>query len=387
MKNSKFILILSLILIISFSCNKNKIDAYEYTVPDFSNDGWAVSSTDEVGINTDIICDMMDFIIETPDHNIHSILIFKDDNLVFEEYFEGYLYSSNPPGSNGPLIHYDEFTDHYLASVSKSITSVILGSAIKEGFIDNIDDKVIDLLPEYADILTGEKADITLKHLLTMSSGLSFDESSYPYGDPLNDVTALFNSDDPIEYILSRSLIDTPGSKFMYNSGSTNVIGAIVQKYTEMSLLEFGNDYLFFPLNIEGGTWQALPGGYFFASGGISLRPRGLAKIGYLFLNKGYWEEDRIITEEWINESVSEHIVTEGRTLPWAHAYGYQWWLQDFHANGRTYNSFLAAGWGDQYMIIFEELNMMIVFNCGNYLSSGSISVISLVEDYILEAL
>ena len=88
-----------------------------------------------------------------------------------------------------------------------------------------------------------------------------------------------------------------------------------------------------------------------------------------------------------INESVSEHIVTEGRTLPWAHAYGYQWWLMDFHAVGHTYHAFLAAGWGDQYMIIFEEQNMIILINGGNYLSGGSISPFDLVEDYILEAL
>ncbi len=387
MKNSKILLVLSLFLFTSLNCKKNNINAYVYTIPTFSNDGWEVRSAEDVGLNIKRLSAMMDDINETSDHNIHSISIIKNNTLVFEEYFEGYLYSSNPPGSNGAFIQYDEDTDHFLASVSKSITSVILGAAVKEGYIDNLDAKIIDLLPEYADILTGGKENITLKHLLCMSSGLSWDESSSSYGDPTNDVTALFNSEDPIEYILSRPLLYTPGSEFLYNSGNTNVIGAVIQKYTDMSLLDFGNECLFDALNIQGGTWQILPGNYFFASGGISLRPRGLAKIGSLFLNKGYWKEKQIITEEWISESVTEHITTEGRTLPWAHAYGYQWWIQNFQSNRHTYKSFLAAGWGDQYMIIFEEENMIVIFNCGNYLSGGPISPISLVEDYILDAL
>nr|NQU93455.1 serine hydrolase [Bacteroidota bacterium] len=299
----------------------------------------------------------------------------------------GYLYSGNPPGSNGDYIHYNRETDHYLASVSKSITSVIFGAAVKEGFIDNLDDKIVDLLPEYSDILTGAKAEITVKDLLTMSSGLAWDESSRPYGNQLNDVTALFNSEDPIAYILSRSMMYSPGSEFHYNSGGTNVLGAIIQKKTGMSLLDIGNEYLFDPLNVKGGAWQRMGGNYFFASGGLFLRPRELAKIGYLFLNNGYWEDHQVISEDWISESVSDHIQTKGRTLPLSHAYGFQWWLQDYQVNGRTYHSFLAAGWGDQYMIIFPEEEMMIVFNGGNYLSGGSISPFSLVRDYVLVAL
>ena len=129
MKHFKSLLILSLILIVSFSCKKNRLPDYEYIIPELTDDGWEVSSADEAGLNSNNIAEMMDYINETPDHNIHSILIFKDDYLIFEEYFEGYLYSSNPPGSNGPFIQYDRLTDHFLASVSKSVTSVIAGAA------------------------------------------------------------------------------------------------------------------------------------------------------------------------------------------------------------------------------------------------------------------
>lgn len=387
LKKIRFIAFLFSLLILMSGCKKESISDYTYHIPEASDDGWEVGSSDESGISSVALAKMMDRINSTSGHNIHSILIFKNGKLVFEEYFEGYLYSGNPPGSNGAFTQYDRETDHFLASVSKTITSVLLGVAIKEGFINNVDDKVIDILPEYKDVLTGAKAEITLKQLLTMSSGLAWDESSASYGDPANDVTALFDSDDPLAYVLSKPLLYSPGTQFHYNSGGTTVLGAVIQKYSGKTFLDFGNEYLFDPLNIQGGLWQRLSSGYFFAGGGAFLRPRELAKIGHLFLNNGYWGEKQVITPEWISESVQKHIMTQGRTLPHAHGYGYQWWLEDFQTNDHTYNSFLAAGWGDQYMIIFPAEELMIVFNGGNFLSAGSISQISLVAEYILAAL
>ena len=387
MKNIKGTFLLFSLLILSSGCKKERISEYEYHIPEAAGDGWEVISSDEAGISSVTLSKMMDRINATSGHNIHNILIFKNGKLVFEEYFEGYLYSGNPPGSNGDFIQYDRETDHFLASVSKTITSVLFGVALKEGFIDNVNDKIIDIYPEYKDILTDAKAEITIKQLLTMSSGLAWDESSTSYEDPANDVRALFDSDDPLAYVLSRPLLYPPGTQFLYNSGGTNVLGAIIQKYSGKSLLDFGNEYLFNPLNIEGGIWQRLSPDYYFASGGLFLRPRELAKIGYLFLNNGYWGEKQIITSDWISESVQKHIITQGRILPLAHGYGYQWWLVDFQANGHTYNSFLAAGWGDQYLFIFPVEELMIVFNGGNYWTAGSISPFSLVANYILVAL
>lgn len=375
------------VLLFIAGCDTSTQYNYNYQVPESANDGWQVAALDKEDLSLDKVSEMMDYLEETPGHNLHCILFFRNGKLIFEEYFDGYLYSSNPPGSNGDFITYTKETDHYLASVSKSITSVIFGAAVKQGYIENLDARVVDVLPEYAGILTGDKADLTLEHLLTMSSGLSWDESSTSYEDPNNDVVQLFMSEDPIEYILSLPLIDPPGTQFLYNSGATNVLGAVIQEATGMSLLDFGNECLFDPLQMEGGLWQRLPGDNFFASGGIFLRPRELAKIGFLFLNDGYWGDQQIITESWIAESVEEHIPTHGRTLPLAHAYGYQWWLQDYEVDGQTFPTFLAAGWGDQYMIMFPEEDLIILFNGGNYLSSGTVSPFYLVEHYIIPAL
>lgn len=384
MIKTKIIFILCLIVLSTIGCNKeNNVNNYQYSVPEPSTDGWVVGSVSDVGINVGLITDMMGYINNTANHNIHNILIFKDEKLVFEEYFEGYLYLWDPPGSNGDYITYDKKIDHYLASVSKTITSVIFGAAIKEGFIDNLDEKIINIFPEYADILTGDKADITLKHLLTMSSGLAWDESSTSYENITDDVLAIFNSDDLVAYTLSRTLLHPPGTQFIYNSGGTNVLGAVIEKVSGMSLLNFANEYLFDPLNIEGGSWKQLPSGLYFASGGISLIPRDLAKIGQLFLNGGYWGDHQIVTEAWIDDSVEEHIAT----ISAGTSYGYQWWLKNFHVNGQTYRTYYASGWGDQFMFVFPEQEMIIVINGGNYLSGGSIPLFSLIENFILESL
>jgi len=380
-------LIFSTLFLALMCCSKNNQEPYLYSVPLLADDGWSVGDADKAGLRTGVLSEMMDYIRETNGDNIHNILIFKDGKLVFEEYFEGYLYVSEPPGTNGDYIQYDRETDHYLASVSKTVTSVIFGAAVKEGYITDLDEKVVDIFPEYSNILVGEKANITVKHLLTMSSGLSWDESSTPYGDPANDVTLLFSSADPMAEILNNAMIASPGEEFLYNSGGTNILGAIVEQYTGMSLLDFGNQYLFDPLEVQGGSWQGMAGGLIFASGGLFLRPRELAKIGYIFLNDGYWKDTQVVNEQWIEESTTGHILTKGRTLPLATSYGYQWWVMNFNNGNITYPCFFAAGWGDQYMFVFPGQDMIVVFNGGNYLRSGSISQFSLVRDYILEAL
>ncbi len=368
------------------SCNDENEPGYSYEIPPKTSDGWEVCSSNEVGLDSAQLIEMVDYLASRYVHQIHSIVIVKNDKLVFEKYYEGYLYSIDPPVSKGDFILYDRETDHLLASVSKSVTSVIFGAAVKAGFIANVDTLLVDVLPDYKFILVGEKADITLEHLLCMSSGLQWDEWSTSYEDPANDMLALFHDDDPIEYTLSKPMINSPGDEFHYNSGGTNVLGAVIEKETGMSLLDFANEYLFDPLNVQGGLWDKMDCGYYLASGGIYLRPRELTKIGYLFLNEGYWDDTQIITREWISESIAPHVQTDD-LIPQSDSYGYQWWIMDFHANNQTYDCFFAAGAGDQYMFIFPGQEMIITINSGNFDGAVNMSIIGFVEKYILPGL
>ena len=199
-------------------------------------------------------------------------------------------------------------------------------------------------------------------------------------------MAALFREDDPIEYILSKPMTNSPGDEFHYNSGGTNVLGAVIEKETGMSLLDFGNEYLFDPLNVQGGLWEKMAGGYYFASGGIYLRPRELSKIGYLFLNEGSWDNHQVITKEWISKSITPHIQTDD-LIPQSDSYGYQWWIMDFFANNKKYECFFAAGWGDQFMFIFPDQEMIITINSGNFAGAVNMSIFDFVENHILPGL
>jgi len=385
MKNRGLVFILLGIVLFLGSCNDNE-PGYTYEIPSTTGDGWEVDSADVTGLKSSQLTEMVDYLESRYEHQIHSIVIVKNDKLIFEKYYEGYLYSNNPPGSNGDFIQYDRETDHFLASVSKSITSVIFGAAVKAGFIEDVNALLVEVLPEYEQILVGEKADISLKHLLCMSSGLHWDEWSASYEDPTNDVAALFREDDPMEYILSKYMTNSPGDEFHYNSGGTNVLGAIIEKETGKSLLDFGNEYLFDLLNIQGGLWEQMAGGYYFASGGIYLRPRELTKIGYLFINEGNWDNNQIISEDWISESTAAHIQTDD-LISRSDSYGYQWWIMDFHANNQTYKCVFAAGWGDQFMFIFPDEEMIITINSGNFTGTAKMSIFGFVENHILPGL
>lgn len=382
-KPALVLLMISLII----GCNKkdNPVNpVYFYSAPVAYNDDLEVSTLESEGLDVTPIRGMMDYINSIDQHRIHNILIIKNNKLVFEEYFQGYALSFTAAGLDGPIMQYTRETDHYMASVTKSVTSVITGVAINRGLIPDLNKKIIDYFPEYEGIMTGEKANITIQHLLTMRVGLEYDENTYPYTDSRSDTYKMMHSSDPIEYVLSKPIASTPGTQFHYNTGSTNVVATIIEKESGMQFFDYANEYFFDAMNIQGGKWIMLNKGLPMASGGLYLRARELCKIGLLFLNDGMWQEKQYITSEWINDSQYAYIASTGY-LPNT-AYGYQWWITHFTAKGTSYKCFFAAGWGDQYLFIIPELEMIIEFNGGNYLNTGSISPINLVTNYILKA-
>ena len=274
---------------------------------------------------------------------------------------------------------------HWWASGSKSVTSVLFGIAIDKGLINNdVNEKILTYFPNYASILTGEKENLTVKHLLTMSSGLDWDESTYPFGDPRNDVTQLFQQSDPIRFTLMKSLHATPGIVFHYNSGVTNVLAQIISLKSNRNLLQFAEENLFQPLGITQYEWQRLSGNYYFASGGLSLRPRDMAKIGFLFLNDGKWNNNQIISQDWINASKQNYINPD---MGFANGYGYQWWLNSVESGENTIDYLFAAGFGEQLMFVVPTLDLLVIFNCAYFDVPISVSPYQLIDDYIVPAL
>ena len=294
----QYLNLIFLAIILLSSCVKNKDILYDYSAPEDIGDGLEVSTLSDEGLDENKFREMMEAVIADPLHRIHSIIVLKNNKLVFEEYFEGYALNHDPFGSDGEIMMYNRDTDHYLASISKSITSALVGLAIDQGFIGSVNDKISVYLPEYSDIFTGGKSEITIEHLLTMSSGLPWDEHTYPIGHPLNDHTPLFNSDDPIRWVLERPLEYSPGSRFVYNSGTTNVLAAIVEESSGYTLEEILDQFLLNPLGInnEDYLFQVFSNGRFFASGGMFMSARELCKIGLVYLNEGTWKGNQIIS-------------------------------------------------------------------------------------------
>ena len=353
--------------------------AHTFRVPEQTNDGWQTASLAEVGIDERTIEQAIDRVRDNTYQNIHSILIVKDDKLVFEEYFSGYTWDYNDDQFRGEFTDFGIDTIHNLASVTKSFTSTLVGIAIDHGFIQDVDENVFAFFPEYADLSDEGKDDITLTYLLTMTSGLEWNEMEFPYSDIRNDLVQLFIVSDPIEYILAKPVVNEPGTIWYYNGGGTNLLGEVIREATGMRMDVFADEYLFEPLGITDYKWDYLNSEVIHASGNLELRPRDMAKLGYLFLNGGTWKGERIVSEEWIEESTKRHV-----SPSWADGYGYQWWMETYHSNSIPIDSFYAAGWGGQRITVFPSLDLVVVFTGGNYV--GEDPVDDIITHYILPA-
>jgi CubicO group peptidase (beta-lactamase class C family) len=357
----------------SISCNNSLFDE-----PEDTGDGWATASLESVGMDEEVLWDMMDRIENETYQNIHGIVIIKDGTLVFEEYFNGYTWAYNSQ-FRGDLVSWDRDMIHNLASVTKSFTSTLIGIAMDRGLYQGVGDNLIPYFPEYEILITGEKEDITLEHLLTMRAGLEWNEGELPYSDPNNDLVRLFSVSDPVRYILEKPLIHTPGTVFYYSGGCTNLLGESIRSASGIRMDAFAGEYLFEPLGITNYAWDFINSDFIHASGNLKLRPRDMAKLGYLFLNGGNWKGNQIVSETWVDAATTERV-----SFTWG-GYGYQWWMQTFHVESVDYDVYYAAGWGGQKIYVIPDAEMVVVFTGGNYITTEPTDQI--LSSYVLKAL
>jgi CubicO group peptidase (beta-lactamase class C family) len=339
----------------------NYVETYQYTVPEKTNDGWETASLNSVNLDTNLIKELFERIGSNSYENIHGVLLVKNGKLVVEEYFPG-------QDSKGQYQTFKRDTLHEMHSATKSLNSILIGIAIDQHLIRNVDEKISTFFPEYSDIFTNKEKDaICLKDLLSMTAGLSWDEWTYPYTDPRNDAAVMASRADFFRYVLERPIATTPGKKFVYNSGISLMLGEIIYKASGLRADKFAERYLFSPLGITNYFWGKAPNGVVNTLGGLALRPRDMAKIGCLFLNGGRWQGKQIVSEKWVNESTKQQV--GANQLPtWflADGYGYQWWLGSFHVCDQTVESYSARGRGGQFIIIFPTLKMVAVFTGWN---------------------
>ncbi|MEK3747124.1 serine hydrolase [Paenibacillus sp. FSL E2-8871] len=258
------------------------------------------SLPEEQGISSAAISSFIDA-VETQSLGLHSFMLLRHGYVVSEGWWSPY--KSDLP--------------HMLFSLSKSFTSTAIGFAVTEKLI-TLDDAVISFFPEEAPATnTDNLSNMTIRHLLMMGTGHVVDtmDTLHKSADG-NWVKAFFSV--PVE--------KQPGTHFLYNTGATYMLSAILQRVTGQTLLEYLEPRLFAPLGIHGATWQSCPRGINTGGFGLSITTEDIAKFGQLYLQKGIWNNQRILPEQWINEATSKHISNGEGDHDWALGYGYQFW-------------------------------------------------------------
>jgi CubicO group peptidase (beta-lactamase class C family) len=352
-----------------------EIGNYSYKIPIRLADGWETAKPGPQAISLVKLEDGVKAIMRGEYPHIHSILIACQGKLIFEEYFPGYAYK-------GEWTDFNHATPHGLQSVTKSLTSLVFGIAFDQGYIENIDSSILNWYPEYDGSDRAEKKAITIRHLLSMQSGLEWNEWSRSYSSRFNDLNRFYRSKEPIDFVLKKKLVDEPGTNFSYNSACTSLLGDIIYRSTGQYFDEYAEQYFFKLLGINNIQWESILPNMITTAGGLKLRPRDLLKIGYLILQNGIWEDKQIISEEWLKQVFYPSAFTDES---WD--YGFQWVLpRIIHPRTqKVLESYLAGGFGGQYLIVYPEQNCIVVMTGGSYKSEDSSAAWH--DDYFLPAL
>ena len=322
-------------------------------------DGWRHAAPEIMGLDGAVLGAVAKRFTDFADANLHSLLVARCGVLVFESYFVG---DDEVWGDRLGRVSFDSGTQHDVRSITKSITALLVGIAIRRKLIRSVDEPVFAYFPEYDDLRTPEKDGVRLRHLLTMSPGFDWDEYR-PFSDPLNSEACMYRSPDPYRFVLRQPLATPPGKFFRYNSGATELLGAVLHRTSNRRIDDFAREVLFEPLGIVDTTWNGFSNGLPAASAGLRLRPRDMAKLGQLVLNRGEWNGHRIVPASWVKDLLVPQI---GRP-DGLYFYGYQWWLGRSLLGNRELQWAAAMGRGGQHIFVVPEFDLVLVLTAGNY--------------------
>jgi CubicO group peptidase (beta-lactamase class C family) len=242
------------------------------------------------------------------------------------------------------------------------VTSALLGIAIARGEIAGADAPAAPFFEGYR--VHGDDprfAALRLSDLLTMRSGIRWDEHTLPYTNPANSCAAMEASKDWVQFVLDQPMAEDPGKRFVYSSGVTELLAQVLKKATGRHADDYAAEHLFAPLGIRSFHWKRTPTGHPDTEGGLYLEPRDLAKIGYLYMKDGVWNGTRLLPEGWAAISTTPALVVDpAKGLE----YGYQWWV--LSPKGARPQVFAADGYGGQYLLVAPSLDLIAVFTGWN---------------------
>jgi CubicO group peptidase (beta-lactamase class C family) len=335
--------------------------------------GWAKDQPASAGLDEKVLTAFDSDLANGKYALVDSFAVYRCGKMVFERKYShdyGQIYGKEA-NTRGPLNarltgSYNYFdpawhpyyhgTDlHSMQSVSKTVSSIIVGIAITRGdFRANLDTPLL----KYFDVAKVKNVDdrkrrITLRHVLTMTTGLDWNEE-VAYDDPKNDSSLMEAADDWVQYVIDRPMAQEPGKVFNYSSGVSELLAYIFEKETGQDIEKYGAKYLFTPLGIEY-YWKRTPLGVIDTEGGLFLKNSDLAKIGYLYLNDGRWDGQQIVSQDWVKQSLTPFINAEE-----GFKYGFKWWLMP--RPGRQGYIWMGRGFGGQRLMVFPEEDMIAVF-------------------------
>ena len=357
----KTTLTIFVLLISTFSYGQN---TYTSSQPTELEDGWKTSNLESQNIDTTRIYQLFRQ-LKDGKNKLHSVLLVKNNQIIIEEYFNGHSLNKQ----------------HDLRSVTKGIRSILLGIALDKGFIATIDDPISKYLKSKVPKrnLDKRKDEITIRHLITMSTGLDcndWDKKSEGQEDKV------YRKKDWVQYTLNLSMANEPGTVSNYCSMGVLLLAEVISEASGMSIDAFAEKYLFEPLGISNVSWGHTSNREVIPSGKrLYMTSRDMGKIGQLILNNGKWNGTQVVSEKWIKESTTPKTKITGID------YGYLWWNIPFKVNENIIVSKIATGNGGQYIMIFPELDMVAVFTGGAYNSQEDKLPFVIMKDVFLLSL
>ena len=332
-------------------------------MPPTLDDGWAVAAPSEVGLDAARLSGLDKFLRQWPKHNVHAVVVLRRGKLVFERYFPG---RERRWMDWSGLVQFSPTRKHDIRSISKSVTSLLIGAAVSEDKFPPLDSPVIDYFPEYADLRTLKNRRITFRHLLTMSHG---------WKTRVNHERQLLEAKDPYRYALKQPMALPPGAAFHYSGAATSLLGAALAKAVGQRMDVYAGEKLFQPLGITDFEWLSFTGSAEVAAfAGLRLRPRDLAKLGQLIADEGSWNGRQVLPAWWIRESTTPHVNAEGNGALY---YGYQWWLGRSLLNGHDLTWTAGYGAGGQRLFVVPRLDLVVVVNAFSYRHSIPLAILN----------
>ncbi len=322
---------------------------------------WRTTTPQEFGLDAKSFIDLHQYAQGA--QRVHSLLLVYSGYIVFEEYYHGWSQNKY----------------HNMNSVTKSVTSALVGIALREGILDDLHRPALSFFPEYAcQNQNVRKQAVTLHYLLSMSSG---------FVSPPGEIDTFLEHSSSVEKLLGRSVQHEPGKIFTYDDLDAHLVSLILNRVTRVPTAVFAQTYLFEPLGIwydeqgrpypwkhgialadrphpwglwneqDDALWSIDRQGYHIGGFGLQLTTREMAKFGYLYLNRGRWDGQIVLPATYVQDSLSQHVITPKDDTTHGEGYGYLWYLPHWW----RYRSFWAIGFGGQVIACFPDLDVVVV--------------------------